>query len=237
MKRFVVEELLDTNAGTPEEVQLSLDDLRGVNRWLGGNTFHTRLFAKAVAGTTGPLSILEAAAGRATALQAALLPLQKQSRALTIHLLDASPDHLPTASHWDPSLPAPQCIPGNALNLPFADNSMDIVSCCLFLHHLEPEQWTIFFREALRVARVAVIFNEPERSRGHWLLACLGRFVFRSRISTHDSKASVRRAYTLEETRRILSAAGCQFEVQRHHCYRVGGIVWKNPPPAAAPQN
>ncbi len=234
MKRFVVEELLDTNAGTPEEVQRSLDDLGGVNRWLGGDSFHQRLVARAAAGTSGPLSVLEVAAGRATALQAALLPLQRQGRELTIHLLDAAADHLPTASHWNPALPAPICIRGNALNLPFENGSIDIVSTCLFLHHLEPAEWAIFFREALRVARVAVIFNEPERSRGNWLLACMGRFVFRSRISTHDSKASVRRAYTLEETRQILSATGFPFEVQRHRCYRVGGVVWKNPPPAAA---
>ena len=34
---------------------------------------------------------------------------------------------------------------------------MDIVSCCLFLHHLEPLQVARYLAEARRVARVAVL--------------------------------------------------------------------------------
>ena len=230
MKRFVEEELLDSNAGTPEEVQLSLDDLRGVNRRFGGNALHTRLFAKAVSATTGPLTILEVASGRADVLQAALLPLRKQGRELSIWLLDASRLHFPCTELWDSALPKPQCFEGNALDLPFQDNSADIVSCCLFLHHLEPDQITAFFREALRVARTAVIINDLERRPDHWLLACMGRFVFRSRLSKYDSKVSVRRSYTLEELRNLLSATGHPFELFRHRCFRLGGILWKHNP-------
>ena len=36
MRRVVVPELLDTDAGTPREVATSLKDLRMFNRWLGG---------------------------------------------------------------------------------------------------------------------------------------------------------------------------------------------------------
>lgn len=228
MKRFVEEELLDSNTGTPEEVQASLDDLRSVNRWLGGNALHTRLYATASAGSTGPLTVLEVASGRATALQSALLPLQQQGRELTIRLLDAQRDHLPGGKHWDQRLPAPEFFVGNALDLPFPDDSADIISCCLFLHHLEPEQMADFFREALRVARIAVVFNEPERRRAHWIMAWMGRFVFRSEISKFDSKASVSRSYTLEEMRPMMAATGHPFELFRSRWFRLGGIVWRN---------
>jgi hypothetical protein len=36
MKRVVVAELLDTDAGTPREVAASLKDLRMFNSWFGG---------------------------------------------------------------------------------------------------------------------------------------------------------------------------------------------------------
>ena len=36
MRRVVIPELLDTDAGSPEEVADSLADLRWVNRWFGG---------------------------------------------------------------------------------------------------------------------------------------------------------------------------------------------------------
>ena len=230
MRRFVEEELLDSNAGTPEEVQTSLDDLRGVNRRFGGNALHTRLFAKVVAATPGPLTILEVASGRADVLQAALLPLRKQGRELTIQLLDANRLHFPRPELWDAALPKPECFEGNALDLPFEDNSADIVSCCLFLHHLEPDQAAAFFGEALRVARTAVIINDLERRPDNWLFAWMGRFVFRSRISTYDAMVSVRRSYTLPEMRAMLDATGHRFELYRHRCFRFGGILWKRDP-------
>src|SRR5947209_18689426 len=36
MKRVVVPELLDTDSGSPRDVQGSLADLRMINRWFGG---------------------------------------------------------------------------------------------------------------------------------------------------------------------------------------------------------
>lgn len=228
MKRFVEEELLDLDTGTPREVQASLDDLRNINRMLGGNTLHKRLFAQAAAGTSGPLRVLEVAAGRADVLQAALLPLQKQGRALTISLLDVRPDHLPRPEHWNPSLPKPELFAGNALHLPFADDSFDILSCSLFLHHLEPEQIQQFLKEAFRVTRTAVVVNDPERRRANWLFAKLGFLVFRSRITSYDALVSIRRAYTLQEMRSVLEKSGYRFQLRRYPLFRLGAIVWKH---------
>ena len=36
MKRVATAELLDTDSGTPAEVEASLGDLRRINRWFGG---------------------------------------------------------------------------------------------------------------------------------------------------------------------------------------------------------
>ena len=233
MKRIVEDELLDLKLGTPDEVQLCLDDLRGVNRRLGGNALHIRLIAQAAEpylgmhGNTAPLHVLEVASGRADVLQAALLPLHKQGLALKISLLDADAHHLPAPDHWNAELPAPERLVGDALHLPFANNSVDIVSCCLFLHHLDPPQIADFLQEALRVARIAVVINDLERSFLHLTLARMGRFVFRSKLTAYDAKVSVRRAYTLAELRIMLAATGHRSQASRYAVCRVGGIVWK----------
>ena len=43
MKRIPSHELLDTDAGTPEEISGTLTDLRMFNRWFGGISCTTRL--------------------------------------------------------------------------------------------------------------------------------------------------------------------------------------------------
>ena len=46
------------------------------------------------------------------------------------------------------------------------------------------------------MSRYGCIINDLRRSRAHLLFAAVGRVLYRSRITTHDSTASVRRAYT-----------------------------------------
>ena len=103
---------------------------------------------------------------------------------------------------------------------------MDIVSCCLFLHHLEPPQIVRYLAEAQRVARVAVVINDLERSAIHYRLAQLNRIIDPSRISRHDGPVSVRRAYTRGELARMLTDTGRSFHLERAWLYRLGAVLW-----------
>ena len=86
----------------------------------------------------------------------------------------------------------------------------------------------VFAREALRVCRRAVLINDLIRSRTHLALVYLGLPLFRSRITWHDAPASVRRAYTVDEMRELLSRLPAQrIEMSRHYLYRMGVLVWK----------
>jgi ubiquinone/menaquinone biosynthesis C-methylase UbiE len=120
---------------------------------------------------------------------------------------------------------------GDALALPFRDNSFDAVGCSLFLHHLEPAEIVRFAREGLRVARHAFLIHDLQRHPLHLALGYLGMPLYRSRITRHDALASVRRAYTVEEVRKMLApvtAAG-NIEINTFYLFRMGVIVWKQP--------
>jgi hypothetical protein len=107
-----------------------------------------------------------------------------------------------------------------------------VVGSSLFVHHLEPEELHRFAREALRVARHAFVINDLVRHPLHLALALAGRPIYRSRITRHDAPASVRRAYTIDEVRRILQDTGAaQVSVQTFYLYRMGVIAWKTPAP------
>lgn len=222
MKRVVIPELLDTDAGTAREVERSLEDLDMFNRRFGGvrtmvdllQTVATRRQLKSVswldvAGALGGLAGLTTTA------------LARKGLEVKTVLLDRATTHL------DPLI-ASVC--GDAMQLPFRDSSFDVVGCCLFLHHLEPEEIVAFIGEALRVARHAVVINDLIRHPLHLLAAQTGRPIYRSRITRHDAPASVRRAYTVSEIKDILSHVPAQaIEVNEYFLFRMGVIVWKRP--------
>jgi ubiquinone/menaquinone biosynthesis C-methylase UbiE len=225
MERFVEEEWLDQEHCAPEEIELSLRSMRLVNRRFGGDRLHARLFARALMRVPRAQRphILEVASGEAEVLRAALLRLGTLA---DVTLLDRHAQHLPNPHTWPPTLAAPQVVPGDALDLPFPDASVDVISCCLFLHHLEPHQVMRFLAEAQRVARIAVIINDLERISIHYRLAQLNSLFDASRISRHDGPVSVRRAYTFRELERMLADTGCSFVLERAFLFRLGAVLW-----------
>jgi ubiquinone/menaquinone biosynthesis C-methylase UbiE len=225
MERVVDNEWLDQDSGTPEEIRAALDSVALANQRFGGVRLHARLLGRALARVSCEHRphILEVASGRADVLQAALLQL---GAAPDVTLLDRSAAHLPDPRAWPAKLPSPRVLEGNALALPFPDASVDIISCCLFLHHLEPLEIMRFLAESQRVARVAVLINDLERNPIHYRLAQLNRMIDGSRISRHDGPVSVRRAYTCRELSRMLEHTGRSFLLERAYLYRLGAVLW-----------
>lgn len=224
MKRTPSRELLDENAGTPAEITDSLADIDSINHRLGGVATTARMIAE-VARASGhsDFSLLDVAAGSGEVPRSARKLLQPSNIRLRVTLLDRSPDHM---------LGRDSRVAGDALALPFRDASFDLISCCLFVHHLSPDEVALFVKEALRCSRVAVLINDLVRGRVHLAAAHAGRLIFRSRLSQNDAPASVRQAYTPQELHKLLERTGAAaIEITRHYFYRMGAIVWKQPTP------
>jgi len=221
VRRVSIPELLDSDAGTPSEVETSLSDLRRINRWFGGPSTTLAMLQQVIERTHGHnLSMLEVASGAADVPGAAL----EWSRKLHIQLSAISCDR--SFSHLKNGVPA---VVGDALRLPFADESFDLVSCCLFAHHLDPSDVVQFAQESLRVARVALLINDLVRSPVHLLLARMGRRLWRSRLTRHDSVVSVQQAYTPAEMRSLLQQAmPAKIDIAQYYFFRMGAIAWKH---------
>ena len=221
MKRVVTAELLDEDLGTPEEIRDSLTDLRGLNERFGGfSSVAQMLRAVASKEQLNKLSFLDVAGGTGDVAV-------RVKQDLSISGIDVQPTVLDRAISHMNRLRLLR-VAGNALGLPFADNSFDVVGCNLFCHHLEPQEMILFFNDALRVARLAVIASDLRRTLFHWVAANAGRLTYRSRLTRHDAPASVRRAFTIEEMRSIASQTNAaRFDLQKYHFQRFGLILWK----------
>ena len=222
MKRVVIPELLDNDEGTPQEIEGSLADLRLINRNFGGVRIMTCLLRSvAQKKKLNTISWLDVASASGDVALRSQQTLQRENISAKPTLLDLN------ITHMNRQLPA---VCGDALALPFADDSFDAVGCSLFAHHLEPDQVTGFAREALRVARHAVLINDLIRSPLHLALIYAGFPLYRSRLTRHDAPASVKRAYTLDEMNEMLREAGAaEVETKTYFLLRMGVIAWKHP--------
>lgn len=89
------------------------------------------------------------------------------------------------------------------------ERRFDVVTCSLFLHHLDESDVTrLLTRMAAEAAHLALA-DDLERSRLGWAVAWVGtRLLSRSPIVHLDGPLSVRGAFTLDEAREFAERAG-----------------------------
>lgn len=117
-------------------------------------------------------------------------------------------------------------VAGNAMHLPFADASIDVISCSQVLHHFDGDEADRLLQECTRVARVAVIVGDLRRSwfavAGLWSSSFLLGF---HPVSRHDGVLSVLRGFTREELARLVRrATGCNAAVRHHRGFRITAV-------------
>ncbi|MBV9609065.1 MAG: methyltransferase domain-containing protein [Acidobacteria bacterium] len=223
MKRSASSELLDSDAGNPEEIADALADLRRINRWFGGIATMQALVER-VANATGSreLSYLDVAGASGDVPQNVSANLAQKGLRLHVTVLDRLPSHLAAAPNGTRRVAA--C----AASLPFPDDSFDLVGSSLFVHHLSPDEVRITMDECLRACRTAVLINDLRRSWEHLALVHAGFPLYSSRLTRHDAPASVLQAYTPQELRELLrtTKAAC-VDISHHFLCRMGVIAWK----------
>ena len=222
MKRVPQNELLDHDLGTSAEIASALSDLRHISSWFGGVATTTSLFRNALnkAGLTSA-SVLEVASADGFCVRQAAKNLASDGLQLRLTLLDRQPSRFVSTNGI-------RTVVGDALQIPFADSSFDLVSCGLFVHHLAPQTVVRFVAEALRVCRHSVLINDLRRSTLHLGLVYLGLPLFRSRLTWNDAPASVRQAYEPGELSALLKQTPARkVEIENRFLYRMAVMVWK----------
>ena len=111
----------------------------------------------------------------------------------------------------------------SALQLPFADRSVDLVTCAQVAHHFEGGDLRQLLREMHRVARVRVIISDLRRSwiavAGLWMASYPLGF---HPVSRHDGMVSVLRGFTASELEAlVLETVGAVATVSRRIGFRL----------------
>ena len=92
----------------------------------------------------------------------------------------------------------------------------DVVTCSLFVHHLDRSQAVTALRRMAQAARRTLAVADLERSKAGLLLAWgASRALSRSAVVHFDAPASVHGAYALDEVRALAQDAGLRGAVVR----------------------
>ncbi|HEU4559685.1 MAG TPA: methyltransferase domain-containing protein, partial [Longimicrobium sp.] len=211
---------------------VSLADLRGVNRWLGGYRVVLHHLADIIdRHPRDRYRILDVATGSGD------IPLRiarwARERDLDVEIV-ATDNHATTLElarrhlAGEPSIRAEFA---DALRLPFADEEFDVALISTALHHFDDERDCLrVLRELHRVSRIGLVVNDLARSRtalaGARLLAAT---VWRRHpVTRHDGPLSVRRSFTPGELRALAARAGfANGRVHAHFPFRVALVVEK----------
>ena len=198
-------EILDDPSVDPALAERSLHDVALANRLFGGRRAVvrevSRLLTREPERTT--ISLLDLGTGLGDIPHAAQRVAERRGLTLRTIGLELTP-HLARAAR----AACGAVVAGNAMSLPFADGSVDIVTCSQGLHHFEDAEAQHLLRECTRVARTAVVIGDLRRSwfavAGLWASSFVLGF---HPVSRHDGVVSILRGFTNNELARLIETA------------------------------
>ena len=211
-------ELLDLDEAPFDEVQDSLEDVRLVNRYLGGYRvllYYIRNFIK-----RHPLDkeflVLDLATGSADQPIAVVDMARQLNVKIKVVALDINSKMLNYAHEKIRAYPEIHLVQGDIHSPPFGENSFDVVMNSLSLHHFTRIQAVNILRMADFMNRSGFIINDLH-------IFILTRVVTKNRLTRHDAPVSVMNAFTPSEMAEMAQEAGVKcFTVNRHFPYRIG---------------
>lgn len=204
-------EWLDEPGADPVQLRKSLAFIRRVNRAFGYTHVILRELERFSAnwkpGQT--IRIIDVGTGSADIPIAILRWADRRKLNVSVVGIDLSPQiaRIAAARARDPRL---TIVRGNALDLPFADESIDYAITSMFLHHLSDDEAERALFEMGRVCRRGVIVSDLLRLRSSYALIWLLTLLANPMVK-HDATISVAQAFSREEILAISHRAGLSF--------------------------
>ena len=211
--------------GTPPALrERSLRDVRRANTLLGGTHAVLAELSRLLPALGERTSLLDVGTGLADIPFKAAQHARKRGLTVTTVAVDEAVSLLRASRE---RVDVTVC--ADARRLPFADASVDVVTCSQVLHHFPDDEIPMVLRELQRVARRAVVVSDLRRSWfaavGFWLVTWPLGF---HPVSRHDGFTSVLRGFTPAElARHVREVIGRAPDVRRHLGFRVTA-TWRS---------
>ena len=222
-KRSEKLELIDTGDYTAAEYEGCLRELRRINHYMGDAwALRKTLLREIETEKSSRFSVLDVGAGSGELLrEIAESANGKETARLTgLELNARSAQSILEESKQFPQISS---IRGDALGLPFADESFDYAICSLFTHHFTDEKVVQILAEMKRVARRRIFVIDLHRhALAYFLYTTAGRIFLYNRLVRHDGALSILRSFRPNELMDLARAAKLEnVSVERHFPFRL----------------
>lgn len=217
-------ERIDTGDYTPEEYDRFLSEIRLVNRFAGDNrALKTTLLREIKREDLRSFSVLDVGAGSGELLRVIANFARKTGRESKLCGLELNARSAVSIVEESVDFDEINSIRGDALALPFADNSFDYAICSLFTHHFTDENIARILSEMSRVARRKIFVIDLERRPAAYALYQIFCAAFRiSRLVREDGSLSILRSFTPAELKILGEKAGLEnVSVEKRFPYRL----------------
>lgn len=201
--------MMDRPEASPAELEGALRSLLALNRYFGSYRVVRRFFQRWIR-RGDQLRMLDLATGSADIPRLVAEHARRVGAEVQIRALDFQPATIELARRWSADYPEITCECADALT--FSSNEQfDLVTCSLALHHFSEEDAVRLLARARVLSRRFVLVSDLRRG---WPLRVgvdlLTALIFRDPMTFHDGRASVRRAFSFDELRRLAQRAGWQ---------------------------
>ena len=204
-------EWMDRTDNTPEDLNGALDDIRSVNRFLGGSKILVDAVRPLLLATRDgePLSVLDVGTGGGDLPLDLVGEARRLGRRIRIVAVDRDAVTLNYARRKTSDVPEIELHAADAFNLPFAPASFDVVTASMFLHHFAHDDAVRLLSSFRRIARGVVLINDLRRHVVPWaFIGLAARVTRRHPMFVHDAPLSVLRGFTRAELLAAGRAAG-----------------------------
>lgn len=198
-------ERIDTGDYTPEEYDRFLHEIRLVNRLAGDNrALKKTLLQEIKSENLKSFSILDVGAGSGELLRVIAKFARKQNRKAKLFGLELNERSANSILEESKDFAEIEAIRGNALKLPFADNSFDYTICSLFTHHLSDEKIVETLNEMRRVSARKIFVIDLHRHPFAYISYKIFCAVFQiSKLVREDGSLSILRSFKPDELEKL----------------------------------
>jgi SAM-dependent methyltransferase len=211
-RRERIPELMDDPAIDPAEHRRALAALARINRVSNSAGVLWPIFPVLARELGRPVRVLDVATGSGDVPGRLLARARRAGVALEVSACDVSATAIDEARRRQPGI---EFFVHDAIRsrLP---NGFDVVSCSLFLHHLDNDDVIALLANMESATRRLILVNDLSRSLFNYVSVWLAtRLLTRSRIVRFDGPASVRSAFTPTEAVALAARAGLHGAIAR----------------------
>ena len=217
-------ERIDTGDYTPQEYDRFLREISLVNRLTGDNrALKNSLLRDIESKNLKEFSVLDVGAGSGEFLRMIAKFARKQKRKADLFGLELNERSARAILEESKDFGEIKSVRGDAIELPFTENSFDYAVCSLFTHHFTDENIVKILGEMARVAQRRIFVIDLHRHKMAHFSYQIFCAVFRiSALVREDGSLSILRAFIPRELEILAENAKLEnISVKRHFPFRL----------------